>query len=175
MENIIKYITEKLKVNSKTKLTEFNPDKMNETELWICSCDKRNNKFHDSVYEYSNINDKNIYGFLLGKGNTVSTCIKKGNSMPLAYHMGIDMLLDEIIDDGYDNKRICILYGRLFIETRKPNSTYCKNYFIYALSEEGYDKVESYFDNLDWRSSGSGQDLEFLKDENVYIEIKQKE
>ena len=175
MENIINYIIEKLKINSNTKFTEFNPDKMNESELWICSCDKRNNNFHDSVYEYSNVNDKDIFGFLLGKGNTVSTCIKKGNAMPLTYHSDIDMLLDEIIDDGYDNKRICMLYGRFFIETKKSNYSYCKNYFIYALSKEGYEKIESYFDNLDWRNSGSGQDLEFLKDENIYIEIKKKE
>ena len=178
MENIIKYITEKLKVNSKTKISEFNPDEMNEEEYYICCCDHRNINFHDSVNEYCNVNDKKIAGFLLSKGDSVSNYIKKGNSQNLAYHMDIDMLLDEILEDvystHYEDKKICILNGRLFIETKKHASNYCKNYFIYALSEEGYDKCESYFDNIDdWRKTGSGQDLDFLKDEKVFIELKQ--
>lgn len=180
MENIINYITEKLKINSKTKFVKFNPDHINDEECWICNCDHRNINFHDSVDEYCNVNDKKIYGFLLSKGNSLSNYIKKGNSQQLAYHMDIDMLLDEILEDvyntHYEDKRICILFGRLYIETKKHASNYSKNYFIYALSEEGYDKCESYFDSIDdWRSSGSGQDLEFLEDENLFVELKQKE
>ena len=167
MKQLNNFILEKLKINSKSKIdTNFDPDNMNNEEVKIYT--GKSNNIHKVLESIAD--DRNIYAYLLCKNKSLSECIKQGNSQNISYHFALDMLLDEILDYFYGNKTISIYIanGRIYIQ-EKGFSNY---FFIYGLSESGYNKCEEYFDQLDWHSAKSNQDLSFFNDYNIFKEIK---
>ena len=164
MNNLNNYINEKLKINSKSKVNaNFDPDNMN-TEKFIIHTGSSNN-IHKVLENIAN--NRDIYAFLLSKKISLSESIQTGNSQNLTYPFDLDMILDEVLD-YLDNTtiKIYIENGRIHIQQGYIN------FFIYGLSESGYNKCEEYFDQLDWHAAKSNQDLSFFNNYNLFKEIK---
>ena len=155
------FILEKLKINSRSKVNaNFDPDNMNNEEVKIYT--GKSNNMHNVLENIAN--DRDIYAFLLSKKISLSDSIKNGYSKNIVYHFDLDVILDEVLD-YLDNTTINIYIenGRIHIKQGYIN------FFIYGLSESGYNKCEEYFDQLDLHTN---QDLSFFKEYNLFTEIK---
>ena len=158
------FMLEKLKISSKSKVNNnFDPDNMNNEK--ICIYSGNINNIHKTLENIGN--DRDIYAFLLSRKKSLTECIESGISKDIAYHFDLDMILDEVLD--YLNNTTIMIYienGRIHIQQNN------NNFFIYGLSESGYNKCEEYFDQLDFNKRKSNQDLSFFKKYNLFIEIK---
>lgn len=173
MKKLNEYIIEKFKINSKNakELIKFNPDDLNnDKEIMYDSEDQGEEEgdndifWRDFLEEIEQIN-KEYDGFVVFKFKKMSESKDYEKDM-LDYSTDLkDLIISQIItgkDYGYKAR----LDGG-HIEIDCINSGSRSTYYIYALSQEAYETLESFF-----AGEEGIETLNFLNSEKSIIEIK---
>ena len=153
MKKLNLYLTEKLKINNSSKCN-FNPDELENSKIM----DRYKNKEYqdrllydseedendeDLNSEFDDINDK-YPGFFCMQWVPVSEC----DNFPKYLHdlkKDLYKITDKIISGNDLGYEVSIEHGRIDITCINSGSR--AHYYIYALTEEGFNNVEQYWTN----------------------------
>lgn len=171
MNKLQQYIQEKLKITSKTKInSKIDVDEMNRQEICLSDMKQNKGKFLQDILRFVE-NNLSYKGFLLSRYKELSEYIKEENSQNIAYHMSLEMLLEDIREDMSSMNEVWIEYGRIFIKEKTGRK---RKYYIYALSKEGYNKCEEVFYDMEWNERRK-HDISFMLESDFIKEIKYEE
>ena len=143
MKQINNFIQEKLKVNSKSKINEYDPDFLNNfTEVIYSEDDEDTDYWNYCESELKRIN-KNYSGFVVTRWNSISQ-IKDFDKDVNDYSDDLEEIKDRIItgkDLGYE---VRVSHGHLEFDCINSGSR--GTYYVYALKDTAYADIEAWFD-----------------------------
>ena len=176
MKQLNSFINEKLKINSKSKIGGYDPDMLND-ELYILY-DDTNDSENDEVYwedaldELKQINDK-YDGFVVCRWESLTEIKNKKRHLDQYvndYSDDLELIQNRIItgrDYGY---RIRLVYGHLEFECINSGSS--ATYYVYALNDKAYEKIEEWFDTPESLDNEDDLNLKFLYEKGNILAIE---
>jgi len=168
MNNIKDYILEKFKINSKNAKRGFDPDDLTGDHQVLYNSEDEDDSYRDLEEILQMINDNEKYqSFIVCKFKQLSNMKNMYNNDNDIYFFNDDLMkvIDKVItgkDLGYEVK---LMYGHLQVDCINSGSR--GDYYIYALSEEGTEKM-----TLWWEGDESVPDLKFLFNEKNLLPIE---
>lgn len=171
MKNIKEILIEKLILNKNSK-KNYNVDELNNDNIILYDSSSEEDEdtldWEDTQNQLKDIDD-NYDGFVLCRFNSLSKS-KNLEKDVIDYGEDLQEISEKILngkDLGYEIK---LVKGHL--EFHCINSGSRAIYYIYALSEEGYQKIETYFDEPESLDGDDSDKLLFLLEEGNILPIE---
>ena len=176
MKQLNNFINEKLKINSKSKIGGYDPDILND-DLYLLYDDTDEYKndetcWEDTLKTLKQINN-NYNGFVVCRWESLTEIKNKKRHIDHYvndYSYDLEEIQNRIItgkDFGY---RIRLVYGHLEIDCMNSGSV--ATYYIYALNDKTFEKVEEWFNTPESLDNEDDLNLNFLYERGNILPIE---
>lgn len=162
MININQYILEKLKISKDSKY-KFNPDEMEGPSiLFYDDSDPDEESDYDYLKDVLDKIDNEYEGFALFRWDSISDCKDFYKSFEMVTS-DLKRITERAMDGRSMGYAVKLDKGRLIIDNINSGSR--ASYYIYALTNDGYNKLTDFLEE-------EIEDTSIFFDENNFVQIK---